>query len=64
MTQDHSDRIEYPHRWAAAFYAVGVFLIVTTPTGSPAALLHLVSSAAALVGATWFTALHFERKGY
>jgi len=64
MIQDHVDRIEYPHRWAAAFYAVGVCLIVTTPTGTAAALLHLVSSAAALVGATWFAAVHFERKDY
>jgi hypothetical protein len=39
-------------------------LMVTTPTGSPAALLHLITSVVALCGAVAFTALHFERQEY
>jgi hypothetical protein len=64
MIQQDFDRIEYPGRCAAAFFAAALFLIVTTPTGTPAAALHLFTSVAALIGAVAFTALYFERQEY
>ncbi len=64
MREQNFDRIEHPKRWAAACFAAALFAMITTPTGSPAAVLHLITSVVALCGAVAFTALHFERQEY
>ena len=58
------ESVERPERWAAALFAVVVVMIVSTPTGTPAALLHLATTGAALIAATFFTAVYFDRKDY
>lgn len=61
-TDDEST--QNPERWAALFFAIMFVALVTTPTGSPAAVAHLAVSVIALLVAVWFACEALEKSGY
>ncbi len=64
MNWNKADHIRNPEAWAALFYSITVIALVTTPTGSPSGVVHLLIAVVALVAACFMTAVVFERRGY